>query len=486
MNTQSAPVSDQAHRTARRVAALLANADALLITAGAGMSLDCDPPDNPDLQYLQGLFDATGRTFRHRAQPAWFDTRPHAAWAWYGMRERIYKHTRPHDGYRILRAWAQAMPGGSFVATTNIDGLFFKAGFTDWQVVERHGSLNHYQCTVPCSDTIWDAQSPVLVIDSRSLEIQGELPACPLCGAVARPNVLMYDDVKWLDAERREQQLRFDAWLASVRGQRLVVIECGAGAGSASVHRIGERLLERPRVSLVRINPTATEADDPTYVLRLPALQAITLIHDSLPEAFGGERAARREHPRPELEPVTSTLHLPLEPVTCVDLGSGLVTSFDGSDIPYDEQLAFLKRYGEAQSGWVPVPPCLGLEAPGYKMTARVMSALDDQRGRTAGAAIVFVQAPDEQAVMTFGLGRRADNAPHLWQLLYSTTDTPLAALDYPRIPWVARRPAAGLRKNADVLPYLARFERVWVKSYLVYLAFIDATQKKNGGGEST
>lgn len=260
MNTQSAPVSDQARRTARRVAALLANADALLITAGAGMSLDCDPPDNPDLQYLQGLFDATGRTFRQRAQPAWFDTRPQAAWAWYGVRERIYKHTRPHDGYRILRAWAQAMPCGSFVATTNIDGLFFKAGFTDWQVVERHGNLHHYQCTVPCSDTIWDAQSPALVIDSDSLEIQGELPACPRCGAVARPNVLMYDDVKWLDAERREQQLRFDAWLASVRGQRLVVIECGAGEGSASVRRIGERLLERSRVSLVRINPTATEA----------------------------------------------------------------------------------------------------------------------------------------------------------------------------------------------------------------------------------
>ena len=125
-----------------------------------------------------------------------------------------------------------------------------------------------------------------MAIDSRQPRDPGRgTVTARIAARVARPNVLMYDDVKWLDAVRREQQRRFDAWLASVRGQRIVVIECGAGEGGASVRRIGERLLERSRVSLVRINPTATEADEPTYVLRLPALQAITLIHESLPDA---------------------------------------------------------------------------------------------------------------------------------------------------------------------------------------------------------
>jgi molybdopterin biosynthesis enzyme len=40
MSTLTAPVSDQARRTARRVAAMLAEADAILITAGSGMSID--------------------------------------------------------------------------------------------------------------------------------------------------------------------------------------------------------------------------------------------------------------------------------------------------------------------------------------------------------------------------------------------------------------------------------------------------------------
>ena len=406
INTRIVPVSDQARRTVRRVAALLSQADALLVTAGAGMSHDCSPPDDPGLQ-----------------------------------------QTAPHDGYRLLRSWTRAMPCGSIVVTSNVDGQFHQAGFTDWQVVERHGSVHRYQCTTPCG------------------------------GAFARPNVLMYDDVTWLDTVRCERQRRFETWLASVRGKRIVVVECGAGEGAASVRRVGERLLERPRVSLVRINPTATDADEPTFVLRMPALQAIRLIHSSLPSLFGGADAARARPQRPRLKPISGTVHLALEPVTCVDMGTGLVTTFDVGDVGQDEDLEFLQRCAEAQSGWVQVPRCGGLDAPGYTMTARVTGARESDAGATPGAAIVFVQAPDGYAVMTFGIGRRADAAPFLWRLLYETADAPPAALDFPRVPWVARRPAAGLGKHSAVLPYLAQFERVLVRSYLAYLAFIDASR---------
>ena len=141
-----------------------------------------------------------------------------------------------------------------------------------------------------------------------------------------------------------------------------------------------------------------------------------------------------------------------------------------------------MERYGEAQSRWVPVPDVNGLSAPGYSMRAAIIRSPDDEPGATAGAAIVFVQAPDEQAVMTFGIARRAAAAPFLWQLLYETTDTRLAALDFPRAPWVARRPAARLAHHPDVRPYLVEFERMLVRSYLRYLAFIDATQRKDPG----
>jgi len=482
MTSHTAPVSDHARRTARRVAALLEKADALLITAGSGMSAECPPPDDPDLHELKALFEAHRFGPRKMAQPRWFDERPAVAWAWYGLRQHWYGRMQPHDGYRILRAWAQATPCGSFVVTTNIDEQFVRAGFTDYQVLERHGSLFRQQCSVPCSNATWDASEPRLVIDTASLAVTSELPSCPQCGAVARPNVLMYDDTRWNDAVRREQQRRYETWLASVRGKRLVVVEIGAGEGASSVRRIGERMLERSRVSLVRINPAATEADEPLHVLRLPALQAISLIHESLPGLFGAERAAHSPPPRPEIGPIEGKIRLSLPPVTAVDLGRGLVTTIDMHGLGQAEDMAFLERYGEAQSGWVPVPVCGGLEAQGYTMTARVLRSPDDDAAGTPGAAIVFVQAPDEQAVMTFGIGRRSADAASLWQLLYSTTDRPLAALDYPRVPWVARRPAAGLSQHAAVLPYLAQFERALVRAYLPYLAFIDAARSKGGG----
>ena len=484
MATQSAPVSDQARRTARRVAALLTQADALLITAGAGMSLDSCAPQDPDTKQLQALFDAPEQSFRKMAQPYRFETDPESVWAWYGHRQSLYGRTQPHDGYRILRSWAQVVPCGSFIATSNIDGQFCKAGFTDWQIVERHGSVHRYQCSVPCHDEVWHASALPFALDPGNGRVIGGLPHCPRCGAIARPNVLMYDDVKWVDTVRREQQRRFEAWLGSVRGQRIVVIECGAGEGAASVRRVGERLLERSFVSLVRINPAATEADEPTFVLRMAALPAIELIHESLPDVFGGAEAARHLPERSTPEPIESRIRIKLEPVTRVDMGTGLSMPFIGGGDYFGqaEDFDFLERYGEAQSGWVQVPPCGGLEAPGYTMTARIFRSPEYDAGGTPGAAIVFVQAPGGSALMTFGIGRRVDDAPFLWQLLYETTDRPLAALDFPRVPWVARRPAVGLADHAAVLPYLAHLERVLVRSYLPYLAFLDATRRKADG----
>lgn len=231
-------------------------------------------------------------------------------------------------------------------------------------------------------------------------------------------------------------------------------------------------------MALVRINPTATEADEPLHVLRLPALAAIRLIHESLPSLFGGAQAAIARPALPKVEDPTSPIHLSVGTVTGVDMGRGIVRPLRMNGAGQAEDFAFLERYGEAQSGWVQVPTCGGLEAPGYTMTARVMTSTED-RSSTPGAAIVFVQAPDECAVATFGVGRRREDALALWKLLYSTTNRPLAVLDCPPEPWIAFRPAAALKDFPEVRSYLAKFAVVLARSYLYYLAFIEATAER-------
>src|SRR6476469_9695622 len=103
------------------------SADALLVTAGAGMGVDSGLPDfrgpegfwraYPPLQKL-------GLSFTDIAQPHWFETNPELAWAFYGHRRQLYRQTSPHAGYQMLRRWGQLMPAGGFVVTSNVDGQF--------------------------------------------------------------------------------------------------------------------------------------------------------------------------------------------------------------------------------------------------------------------------------------------------------------------------------------------------------------------------
>ena len=77
---------DQSQLAVQRVAALIANAEALLIMAGAGMSVDSGLPDFRNAQgfwraYLR--LEKLGLSFEEIAQPHWFAEAPKMAWAWY-------------------------------------------------------------------------------------------------------------------------------------------------------------------------------------------------------------------------------------------------------------------------------------------------------------------------------------------------------------------------------------------------------------------
>jgi NAD-dependent SIR2 family protein deacetylase len=283
---------DRTLRAIPRVAEFIAKADALLITAGAGMSVDSGLPDFRGEDGFWRAYPALGKlgiSFEEMAQPSWFIEAPEMAWAFYGHRQQLYRATEPHAGYRRLLEWGRAMPAGYFVVTSNVDGQFGAVGFPGDRVLEQHGNIHRYQCTRPCSDFTWIDDPPDLDIDLETITARGTLPRCPQCGAMARPNVLMFGDADWVPKVTREQERRYRSWLASVRGRRLVVLEFGAGTAIATIRRLGERLAaERDRTTLVRINPDATDADEPVIPVRLGALEALMRIEEKLPAQFRG------------------------------------------------------------------------------------------------------------------------------------------------------------------------------------------------------
>ncbi len=280
-----------------RAAALVAQAQALLVCAGAGMGVDSGLPDFRGDQGFWAAYPALGRarlSFTDAANAQRFQRDPALAWGFYGHRLALYRRTQPHPGFALLRQWGQHMPGGCFVFTSNVDGQFQKAGFDEQAIEECHGSIHHLQCSQPCSESIWRADAVQPSVDEAACRWLGALPCCPQCGAVLRPNVLMFDDWQWSSLRRDAQHARLQAWLARQQqaGHRLLVMELGAGTAIATVRRMAmqaRQKLAAQHARLIRINPRAPGVSGPYDVgLPLGALHALQQIDQRLDQHLKG------------------------------------------------------------------------------------------------------------------------------------------------------------------------------------------------------
>ncbi len=157
------PVINTYNKLANQIAMaakLIKEADAILITAGAGMGVDSGLPDFRGDEGFWNAYPALAKTnvkFYEIANPSNFERNPKLAWGFYGHRLNLYRNTKPHAGFRMLRELAATKEHGYFVFTSNVDGHFRKAGFDPKRICECHGSIHHLQCINGCLHHIWDA-----------------------------------------------------------------------------------------------------------------------------------------------------------------------------------------------------------------------------------------------------------------------------------------------------------------------------------------
>ena len=249
-----------------RAAALIAEAECLLVTAGAGMSVDSGLPAyrsregfwNDYPAYRGVLADPTSLS-----RPSVFESDPHLAWGFYGHRLNLYRHAQPHEGHSILRDLGTRLPGGCFVLTTNVDGLFLRAGFPSNAVRECHGSIHQLQCLHPCQRVTWLAEGLEVKVDPATMRALEPLPKCLHCGGLARPAVFAFGDTRYVWESTEPQAQCYQHWLAGVSGLRLVVLECGSGTAVPGLRREGLEKARQFGGNLIRINADEADVEDP-------------------------------------------------------------------------------------------------------------------------------------------------------------------------------------------------------------------------------
>ncbi len=120
------------------------------------------------------------------------------------------------------------------------------------------------------SDAVWNTA------------FQANHPTCLLCGAAARPAILMFNDVAWADDDKQSAQWR--SWRSELikrakenRGLKVTLVEVGAGGNVTTVRNESESLISDlgaagAVATLIRINPELMLADDKDVAERIISL----------------------------------------------------------------------------------------------------------------------------------------------------------------------------------------------------------------------
>jgi NAD-dependent SIR2 family protein deacetylase len=268
----------------RQAAEALGAAQALVVTAGAGMGVDSGLPDfRGDSGFWRAypLYARLGLSFVDAANPGHFERDPHFGWGFYGHRSNLYRQTIPHAGFALLLGWMKRLQLPAFVATSNVDGQYQKAGFPEESVLEFHGSIHHLQCSGPCCGRICENRETFRINEETMRADQ--VPLCPRCGAAARPNILMFGDYGWIEERTRLQRERFNHFVSRQNGTRIVVVELGAGTAIPTVRAASERIGAFAKARVIRINPREPQISPPHISLPCGALEGLRGIAEHLP-----------------------------------------------------------------------------------------------------------------------------------------------------------------------------------------------------------
>lgn len=158
----------------QQVKARLADAKAVTILTGAGISADSGVPTFRGADGLWKTYSA-----QDLANPEAFARDPYLVWQWYNWRRELIAEKAPNPAHYAIAELERRAPG-FWLITQNVDGLHAAAGST--RMSEIHGNIWKVRCT-QCDQ----------VTDNRDIPI-AILPTCSSCRGLLRPHIVWFGE----------------------------------------------------------------------------------------------------------------------------------------------------------------------------------------------------------------------------------------------------------------------------------------------------
>ena len=242
-------MNNQYYETIQQIKEILHTSDSAVFFGGAGVSTDSGIPD---FRSAQGLYKRSKDSSEYLLSCQCLQREPQKFFDFY-RNNMLYPSAEPNTTHRAL---AKLEDAGVIraVITQNIDGLHQQAGSEN--VIELHGTVHANYCTV-CGE-VYDMQ---YVLDSTGI------PHCTECGALVRPDVVLYGEGLNTDYFLTAEALIAQADVLIVGGTSLTV-----NPAASLVRRFRGK-------HLIIINKTPTPYDwMAEYVIRAPLAEVFELL----------------------------------------------------------------------------------------------------------------------------------------------------------------------------------------------------------------
>lgn len=256
--TRTKPSTNDFSANLTRLRQALADCDAVLIGAGAGLSTAAG------FTYSGERFT---KNFTHFEQKYGFHDMysggfyPYATaeerWAYWSRYVFLNRYQdAPKPVYERLLSLVQGKD--YFVLTTNVDHCFQKAGFEKHRLFYTQGDYGLFQCSEPCCQKTYNNEVEIraMVNQQRDGRIPTALiPHCPVCSREMSMN-LRADDTFVQDEGWYTAAQRYEDFVRRHRNLKLVYWELGVGYNTPGIikYNFWQQTLRNPDATYVCMN----------------------------------------------------------------------------------------------------------------------------------------------------------------------------------------------------------------------------------------